>query len=752
MLKVYPAAGFGKSRIGLVAGTAMSLLLVPGAAIAQDDSTDIVVTAQRRSERLQDVPIAITALSAETLTNRGTVNIGGVAQITPSLNVVAYPNSSDTVSLTMRGQGMADAGQITKDGGVGLYVDGFYIARPQAALFDLGAPERIEVLRGPQGTLYGRNTTGGAINIITTKPKGEWGGNTSLTFGSRNYVRGLASVDLPEIGNFAIKGTILYTNKDGWVKNPGAQHDYHESGQLAGRVAVRWTPSTDVTVDYVWDRGRVESTMPYFSNPALDGTIPGYVADRDRTYAPIDIGRSKALFVDHQLTAEWAASDTVTIRSLSSYRGFEAKQFVNYGLGQSSPFYPVSFEQFHRYRTKQYTQEVQLIGSIGDRVEYTGGLYYFRETGRHFIDGSLGLLAVPVIIPSTRDVTTKSISKAAYLQATITPPVLDDRMKLTLGGRYTEDQRNATRNSTSFGFPVDVDVTNDRKFTNFSPSANLSMQWTPAIMTYAKVSKGYKAGGSSEGGPDFTATYAPEKVTTYELGLKSQFFDRLVTLNAALFYNKFKDLQVDFVADAVDTSIVSTVNAGSAEVKGLEAEIILQPSVDFNIRAAYTYLDPKMKRITAPAGTNFDPAVNPASPFQVGDDVTGYFTLPFVPKNALSVSADWTFLRSGDAEFSMHGSYNYQQAMYTSSAAGAMVVGRNFYRNDSTNITNARITWKQPVSVGDFSLSVFADNLFDERHRDFVIGVGGSSLTGFTSTTAPWSEPRTIGVEARVSF
>jgi len=153
----------------------------PAVAEAPDDQIDgqgdIIVTAQRRSERLQSVPIAISAISADAIANQGITNLERLSTAAPSLNVVAYPNSSDTLTLTMRGQGAGDVGQITRDGGVGLYVDGFYIGRPQGALLDLGEPERIEVLRGPQGTLYGRNTTGGAINIISKKPTGEFGGS-----------------------------------------------------------------------------------------------------------------------------------------------------------------------------------------------------------------------------------------------------------------------------------------------------------------------------------------------------------------------------------------------------------------------------------------------------------------------------------------------------------------------------------------------------------------------------------------------
>ena len=250
----------------------------PAVAGAPDDQTDgqgdIIVTAQRRSERLQSVPIAISAISADAIANQGITNLERLSTAAPSLNVVAYPNSSDTLTLTMRGQGAGDVGQITRDGGVGLYVDGFYIGRPQGALLDLGEPERIEVLRGPQGTLYGRNTTGGAINIISKKPTGEFGGSTSLSFGSRNLVRALATIDLPAIGNLAIKGAIVYVNQDGWVKNVGEKHNFGEFGQLAGRVSAKWTPTSDLTVNYTFDQGRVTTTPLYFHQPRSRGRDP----------------------------------------------------------------------------------------------------------------------------------------------------------------------------------------------------------------------------------------------------------------------------------------------------------------------------------------------------------------------------------------------------------------------------------------------------------------------------------------------
>src|SRR5579862_5044655 len=179
---------------------------------SQEGIQEVVVTAERRAENLQTTPIAITALSAETLNKQGVTDFAGVAQSSTSLNFTPYPSSSNTLILYMRGQGVADANQITQDGSVGLYEDGFYIARPQAETFDLADVERVEVLRGPQGTLYGRNTTGGAVNIISKKPTGDFDVKFSIDGGQRNYVRALGTINLPGVAGIDTKFTLLYSN------------------------------------------------------------------------------------------------------------------------------------------------------------------------------------------------------------------------------------------------------------------------------------------------------------------------------------------------------------------------------------------------------------------------------------------------------------------------------------------------------------------------------------------------------------
>ncbi|MET0270210.1 MAG: TonB-dependent receptor plug domain-containing protein, partial [Sphingomonas sp.] len=252
---------------------------------------EIVVTAERRSENLQRTPIAITAITAAGLQASGITDIRGVVQAAPSLYFAPYPSSNTTLVLFMRGQGIGDPNIITKDGGVGLYVDGVYQSRPQASAFDLADVERVEVLRGPQGTLYGRNTTGGAVNIISRKPSGEFGVRGLLSAGNLDYRRALMNLDLPEFAGFKVKLTGLYSRRDGWQTNPDAAgvpdtNDFQSDRKVALRGAVRWEPSPDVTIDYAGDYSKQRTTpVLYVTRNAFAPLLfPGYDPDPERSY------------------------------------------------------------------------------------------------------------------------------------------------------------------------------------------------------------------------------------------------------------------------------------------------------------------------------------------------------------------------------------------------------------------------------------------------------------------------------------
>src|SRR5580700_242559 len=343
----------------------------------QSGLQEVVVTAERRQENLQTTPTAITPLSAEFLDKAGVNTFAGVAEQSTSINFTPYPSSSNTLILYMRGQGVADANQITQDGSVGLYEDGFYIARPQAETFDLADVDRVEILRGPQGTLYGRNTTGGAVNIISKKPDGDFDVKFSIDGGQRDYVRALGTMNLPTVmGGLSSKVTILYSNLAGNVQNSGGE-DYNRENQKGARASLRWDTGGIFTADYFYEVCEMESTPIYYQDAALSGipAIPGYpptVGLASHTWQPIYLPLSVAKFNSDGLTLNFKFNDAVDFRSLTYYRGLDSRFYQDYAGAFTNPALAptegvTEFTSNDIVQSNEFTQEFQLVGTIAKK-------------------------------------------------------------------------------------------------------------------------------------------------------------------------------------------------------------------------------------------------------------------------------------------------------------------------------------------------------------------------------------------------
>lgn len=760
--------------------TAIGLLVAAAAPAQEPPATggieEVVVTAERRESSLQDTPIAITAMDAQTLTDRGITDLEGIIEATPSMSFTPYPPTANTLTLYMRGSGVQDVGQITTDTAVGLYQDGFYISRPQMVTFDLADVERVEVLRGPQGTLYGRNTTGGAVNLISKKPSGEFGVKQEIGFGNSGRFRSLTALDLPRWGGLAAKFTLLRRQQDGYVKNRGSSHDFGEEEQTAGRVALRWDTGTALTADYFYERGELDSTPLYYTNSALVGIIPGY-SDRGRpeghSYRAIDLPTSPGDFEGHGLTLAWQVNDAITLKSLTGYRDLA----VAYSQDYAETFF-VGFRSLDDIRSHQFSQELQAVGSAFDgRIDYVAGLYYFEESARHYqnvvITNALPGSS-PLLLETNRSVMAESRSEAAFAQLTWTPPVLDDRLGLTFGGRYTKDKRSASRQllQTFFGFPIAQEPapglisSNDLESSRFNPSFTANFAWTADVNTYLRVATGYKAGGSSESVDvgQFGITFAPEDVTVYELGLKSYLFNRHLRLNAAAFNSKYEDMQLFFNTNPGDLSWVLDMNAGKATIRGLELEMLWQPTDSLGFTLEYTYLDAKFDKVLAPAGTIFDPAVNPASPYQVGEDVKQLFSTGYAPENTLNVGSSWTFLTRGHNDFSAIVNYRWEDRTFHNAGAGPGVPNNQLTSRPPYGLLDGRLSWKTELANDSrLRLDVWAKNLADKAWPLYVIASGSpvpvrNPLTGIVSPagygSAPivWAERRTWGVNLVFEF
>lgn len=732
---------------------------------------EVIVTAQKRVENQQNVPIAITNLSSFTLENEGIYDFIDLAETVPSLSRAVYP-SSGILMLYMRGQGVEDPMQIGADGSIGMYVDGHYISRPQGIMFDIADTERVEILRGPQGTLYGRNTTGGAINIITRKPSGKFAFKQNISVGSRNYVRSLSVLDLPEAGGVSTKISFLRKKQDGYVENIKESHDFGEVDETAGRVVVHWDVMNSLSVDYALDTGVHDSTPSYYQSRVAPLPInmpnPAYTHYRpathptNKSYRPVDkLKLSRTRFEGHGLTVGWDANEHLQLKSLSGYRELHYSAYQDYAEAFGMPMW------VHDNVTDyQFTQDFQLIGDLGDSISFVSGLYYLKESSGHKqymetdLTGFYGFVQ-----EKNRDVKVTTKSQAVYGQVTWVPNAFDRKLDITVGARLTKDKKTGYRDTLItgvtpvFSFPLGMEshVGRTKTFRQFNPALTVSYSLSDQVNTYAKVVTGYKAGGFSESAQlgEFQRTFDPEEVTMWELGLKADLFDRQVRFNTAIYHSKFKDRQLFFVADAADTSVVQGYNAGKASVSGVEVDVTYVVTPDLQFQIDYAYMRQSLDRVDVLAGTIFDPAVNPMSPHQMGANIKDFFVVPYVPRNSLYVSGNYRIGEVFGGALSLNMNYRFQSSYYVSSPAGPRVPGRQYYRLNSYGTLNGRLALDFALANGhNLQLALWGKNITNKEYRLFMTGLGGGgavatplSPLGYTHEATSWAEPPSYGLE-----
>ncbi len=617
---------------------------------------EIVVTARKRAERLQDTPVSVTALTANSLNNYQVTDLSQVADITPNLifdTSAPLTGSSSSSSIYIRGIGSSEFALAT-DPGVGVYVDGVYLARSIGNVLDLVDPERIEVLRGPQGTLFGRNTIGGAINVVSKRPDSELGGSARLTFGTDSLSRWEGTLNAPVSETVLTRWSFVRTKQDGYVKDrTGRLSDTGDEDSWAARGTVEWLLSDALSLtlrgDVTRERqgsaasvlvdlnpvgppdptgaptqsfvgGLIFDTCRLVPGPAnaacqaqvlsglrasfLNGpfaTSGGFVANRPE----VNSAASKPLQPKSELdvwggsaTFDWELSDTMSLKSISSYRRLDS--FFNLDLDHSP--LPI-LQDVNDFDSDQTSHELQLSGRTSDgRLNYTVGTYYFLENGdnKDIVDFLPGAL-----ISGGKF---RNQGSAAFGQATYS---LTDKLQLTAGARYSYEKKvfDTQRQQILVGFVAPMPPTfalapipdpafqagadlvlAENKSTNrdraFSPHVSLAYFWNDDLMTYASYSEGFKGGGFQQRifPPRATAPkFEKETARVYEVGLKATMLDGRLRLSSAAFFTDYDDLQIA-VADGIAPILA---NAGEAQIRGLELEGQLVPlpqmRIDFGL-------------------------------------------------------------------------------------------------------------------------------------------------------------------------
>lgn len=775
---------------------------------------EIIVTAQRKAESLQKVPLAVTALSADILETRKITSLTAFStQVTPGLVVNAFAGGSPVPTFHMRGVSSPDPTTGLTEQGVAVYIDGVPLGRAPGVGIELGDVERIEVLRGPQGTLFGRNAEGGAVQFVTKRPTGQLGGQFEAEYGNYDSKRVTGHLNLPAVGHLSFKLSAIYSSHDGYTKNvrprafdtvnPDDINDFGAYEQKGFRVAALWDPTSNFTALYAFDyadvaytndislrvNGRQPSEIAFCANPAFaatycsdpanlvanvyQNTLAGVPANTRPTSSnlPIYMPFSKDRTRGHQLTLEWHATDRLQIKSISAYRTLNAEEYPNngesIGFVQLVPtsLFPAAgaangtlsnFVAFSgitnpgRVKQNQKSEELQAIYK-DDHFNGTAGLFYYNEhvkdmrrtvnTLLYFYDPAdpsrlQGVAVQPTTLSPTSNETVfdaEAKSYAAYAQGTYTPPILDERLHLTAGLRYTHDRK--TFNRLVFLGAADGQTSTVFKAGRVDPAFILAFDINQDINTYFKYAQAYRTGGANIRDLVGLTPYGSEVNKSFELGVKSQLFDRHVRLNLAAFRSTVSDVQVSTQNLVSNPGSTTGRNLpGDIRIWGIESELTVAPVTGLTLTANYSYL-----KVDAPS-------------LFVTDIGSFRYLPPNSPKHQLYLGIDYATPLTSEVKLALHGDYNYQSHSTTAPlvpADGSVVdPGRTL------NNFNARMAIQHIPLSGDVTgeISLFMRNIFNKVGNEFTYGAATTDPTAAPSGNVFLTPPRTYGIQFKIEF
>jgi iron complex outermembrane receptor protein len=572
-------------------------------AMKREFAGEIVVTSRKREEKLQEVPIAVSVVSSDELEDIAATDISVLQQYAPNVSIYQGRNQTTTLTAFIRGIGQSDP-LWGVDPGVGLYIDDVYIARAQGALLDVYDVERIEVLRGPQGTLYGKNTIGGAIKYVTRPMTDTAEGRFSLGFGSFNTQEYRLNLSGPIIkGKLRGKLAAAKLLRDGYGRNLYQNRDVSDKDTTATRAGLEWLPSEKVSLQFNFDHTEDDAepigltrleTNPYCA--ALTGVSCPPYADLFDTESGIDpVNEIEA--TGYSLTATWGISDALEFKSITAYRETDSRNWIDF---DTTPLAIADSEA--TYYDDQTTQEFQLVYTGSDVWDGVFGLYYF--------DGTAGGKVEAIFFtnfPNTTEGHVDTTSYAVYADANIH---LTDNLTLNLGLRPTREKKHGvafnvynTDNTFTGYYFVAADFDDETTFTSWAPKVGLEYQFNPDVMGYAKVTRGFKSGGynvraQSTLFPETALPFDDEVMTVAEVGFKSVLANRSLVLNGAVFYGDYTDIQVstftsyDSDGNGVDDAFFGNfLNAGDATIKGAELEYNWSSRSFFGLSGFLAYLD-----------------------------------------------------------------------------------------------------------------------------------------------------------------
>jgi iron complex outermembrane recepter protein len=771
-----------RDRLGrtLLASCALATSLgafgVPALAQAESQATtatgveDIIVSARRRNESIQDVPVAVTAISPAQLANMAAPDIRDLVGRTPNLVIDPVNAGPSAAAISIRGISFEDI-EKSFDPAVGVLVDDVYIGTNTGQLLDFFDFESVEVLRGPQGTLFGRNTTAGVIRLQRTKPTGEFGVRALGTIGDygRRDVR--LVVNMPKIADLiSLKGFWIRAQSDDFYDNQVLGEDYggrkYDNYGIAARVE-----RGGLDVVFTWDRvkERSEIDQPATSRtPDITRPFPGTQFNPDLIClqvpvtgvglvrptgipgAQCDRNTGGDLYTTFSNVPGFARNDgdnftingslelgELTLSSVTGWR--DSDEIVRQDFDSTS----IDFFDTQRVQTyRQFSQELRLSGDLTDALDFVTGLYYFNSRYTldqttffgPFLQAAAGLPAQGGNIVDHRG---KSTALFADVQWTVT-----EDLRLSVGGRYTWDEKSIFNDFLKTGLPQFI-ADESEKWNQFTPRASLDYSFGDNLV-YASYSRGYRAGGFNGRGQSAESArtpYDPETVDSFELGLKTQFLDNRVTLNVAGFLTKYNDKQEEIVRAIPGAGQETLVlNAAKATIKGLEAELRVQATEGLSFSSSLGLLDAKydefQTQLVQPDGVvvNVDASER---------------DLRRTPDVSFSLIADWAIPVGELGNLDLAASYRHVSSFQTTIVGDAFDPTRNDPRGlaQARNLVDASAAMTFDLDdIGKMRVAVFGRNLTDDRGLNSTLPVGGL----FTFSAA--RPPRTFGMEVGFEF
>jgi len=760
-----------KTKTAMAVAMSLASLLAPYAMSAEQQDaavTDkkeevfevITVTANRTSTVADKTPVAVSAVSEEGLRRAGVTNPTALADVVPNLSI----DRVDGLQITIRGVTSADNTE-KGDPSAAFLLNGVYIARPQAqevSFFDI---DRVEVLRGPQGTLYGRNTTAGVVNIIAAKPRDDFEANFNLGYGNYGNTQSSAMLNLPVNDSIAVRAAVNFDRRDSFLDDvSGSGYDLdafkdNKSARLSTLFHLSDNADWLVMLDYTSMKGKPQNavlTSNFYQLPY----VPAAEGERGVDPVYIDLSTDDKLKLTYALAQQpdmdnstwglhseldWHLNDNLTFSYLASYREFTRDEVTSSLVGRNADNTVSTARSTWQGDFEQSSHELRLAYDIGD-LQLQGGAYYFKE------ESGIALVLTGFVSPTEgtpgyifgfpQDPTIAQ-SVAFFTQGTYH---LTDELRLTLGLRQTEDEKSrygATIIHSSLDEPIAFmengrDSLNlaDRTYRKTTWKAGLDYDLADDVLLYGSIATGYKAGGFNDGctadqasclspRPEEAIYYDPETLTAYELGIKSRPFERLM-LNANLFHYDYQDLQLSQVSDLCGGPCTITTNAAAALVDGLEVESIYRPSSSHKFTTALTLLDARYDDYLVKAGVNFAGEQLARSPDWT--ITAGYQYTHELPDGAgleLAISSKWSDKY-----------YIYSNQLF------AQFTQPEFHKTDVTLTYNS--------ADASWYAQLYGKNLEDE------VTVSGASLVSSFPTRTEGnvniSDPRLFGVRFGMSF